>query len=177
VTARALAPVAVAVLTSTALASNAAPSSTTAPCAGGHVARTASYVLALSLGPPEAMYTLAQVKAERPRSGEVMLGGAMSPMHMAMGRAYHLELHVCSRSSGAVVTGAAPTIWVAEAKGMAKRLPVAEMEGVRSGRSDYHYGNNVAFAPGSRVTITVVLRGERATFHLVVPKAAHTMKP
>lgn len=175
-TTRARAPVVGAALVAAALAANAVASRTAAPCARGQVARTASYVLALTLGPAETMYTSAQVKAKHPKSGEVMLGGRMSPMHMGMGHSFHLELHVCSRASGAVVTGAKPAISITDAKGMTSRVPVAEMEGIGEGRADYHYGNNVALIPGSRISVTVVLRGERAVFHLAVPTKTRAMK-
>ncbi len=51
---------------------------------------TKSYVFKLSLGMPEHMWTLAQVKAKHPTTGEVMLMGSMGgAMSMgAMGDGY-----------------------------------------------------------------------------------------
>jgi hypothetical protein len=54
---------------------------------------------------------------------------------------------------------------------MAMAVPVATMEGVGEGASDIHYGNNVTLTPGHRVTVTVVLKGERAVFHATVPRS------
>ncbi len=163
---------ALAAATATAVAAQAAAS----PCRSGALATTAHYRFAISLVPVEAMYTQAQVKAKHPTSGEVMLGGVMSAMgKMAMGSARHLEVHICRRASGAVVTGASPAITITGANGMTTRVPVADMEGIGMGRSDYHYGNNVALAAGSRITVTVTLRGERASVRLTVPKSSTGM--
>jgi predicted metal-binding membrane protein len=146
-------------------------------CSSGQIVKTASYTMALQIGPAQDMYTAAQVKARRITSGELMLGGTMSAMHMGMASTRHLEVHICTRS-GAVVTGAHPTITVGDrsAKAMAMRVPIATMEGIGLGKADYHYGNNVALAAGHQATVTVTLNGEQALFHVAVAKAAMAMK-
>jgi hypothetical protein len=55
---------------------------------------------------------------------------------------------------------------------MSPHLPVAIMQGVTSGLSDYHYGNELALKPSGRVTVTVTVKGERAVFHAIVPRFA-----
>jgi hypothetical protein len=149
------------------------------PCSSGQVLKSKSYVFALSIGPLEQMYTPAQVKAKHPKSGELMLsgtmsggmGGGMSGMGMSSGER-HLEVHICT-AGGAVVTGAHPRIVVDDpkAKTMTMSVPIATMEGVTAGASDYHYGNNVALAAGDHITVTVTLNAQTVVFHSVVSKS------
>ena len=129
---------------------------------GAASATTASYVMVLDVGPPEVMYSQDQVASQHPTTGEVMLGGSMSMVSGA--DVHHLEAHICNRSSGSVVTGASPTITVHDttAGSAPQNISVSEMQGVTSGTSDYHYGNNVAMASGHTFTITVKLNGESA---------------
>jgi hypothetical protein len=139
-------------------------------CVSKTVARTGTYVFALRIGPVETMYTPAQVKAKHPSSGEVMLAGkmvgGMAGMDMSSGGQRHLEVHVCT-IGGKIVTGAHPTITVNGAM-----VPIAVMEGVGEGASDYHYGNNVNLKPGQKVTVVVKLNGETAVFHTTVPASS-----
>ncbi len=53
-------------------------------------------------------------------------------------------------------------------------VPVATMEGIGEGVSDFHYGNNVELTTGHHITVTVTLNGQRAVFHTTVPKAARS---
>ncbi len=131
-------------------------------------ATTASYSLTLDIGPTEAMYTQAQVKAKHPTTGEVMLGGAMSSAMSAMTgeTERHLELHVHSRKTGAVVTNVTPQITLTDTTGMtmAAKLDVVSMEGITAGATDLHYGNNVSLKLGDVYTVAVVVKGEKASF-------------
>jgi hypothetical protein len=142
---------------------------TSGSCASGTIAKQGQYVFALSIGPTETMYTPAEVKSKHPKSGEVMLAGkmvgGMAGMDMTTGPQRHLEVHIC-KTAGQVVTGAHPTITVNGAM-----VPVAVMEGVGEGVSDYHYGNNVNLKPGQKVTVVVKLNGQTATFHTTVSKS------
>jgi hypothetical protein len=153
----------------------AAPAAST--CSSGTVVKTASYVFALSIGPVETMYTPAQVRAQHPRSGEVMLEGQMTTgmagMTMPATGQKHLEVHICTRG-GAVVKGVSPRIFVSDSasKQVAVAVPVAVMEGVNEGASDLHYGNNVTLAPGHRITVRVSVNGEVAVFHATVPRSS-----
>ena len=123
---------------------------------------TASYVVTLDVGAPEAMYSPDQVASQHPTSGEVMLGGAMTDVSGS--DVHHLEAHICNRASGTVLTGASPTITVEDttASTPSQDLPVAEMQGVTSGTSDYHYGNNVVLHSGHTYAITVKVNGDTA---------------
>jgi hypothetical protein len=138
-------------------------------CASGSIARQGPYVFALSIGPTETMYTPAEVKSKHPTSGEVMLAGrmvgGMAGMDMRGGGQRHLEVHICS-TGGKVVTGAHPSITVNGAM-----VPVAVMEGVSEGVSDYHYGNNVDLKAGQKLTVVVKLNGQTAVFHATVPRS------
>jgi hypothetical protein len=168
------------VVTAAAIGAKGAFVMTGGACSSGQVLKTKSYVYALSIGPTEAMYTPAQVKSEHPKSGEVMLSGQMTGGMAAMTTSptgqRHLEVHICSRT-GSVVMGAHPSIVVADpmAKTMLMTVPVATMEGVGEGASDYHYGNNVELAAGDHITVTVALKGEQAVFHTTVPKNSTAM--
>lgn len=126
---------------------------------------TASYVAVLDVGDPETMYSPDQVASQHPSSGEVMLGGAMTDVSGP--NVHHVEVHICNRSSGSVVTGQQPTITMRDttANTGSQDLPVAAMQGVNQGTSDYHYGNNAVLQPGHQYTITVRLHGETATLH------------
>lgn len=151
--------------------------SSVVPCSSGQIAKTTSYVFALTIGPVETMYTRAQMKAEHPKTGEVMLSGhmtgGMAGMTMSTKGMRHLEVHICNRA-GAVVTNANPTIVVTDAtsKSMPMTVPIVKMEGVTEGAADLHYGNNVTLAAGHRVTVTVTLKGQKAVFHTTVPHSS-----
>jgi hypothetical protein len=123
---------------------------------------TPSYIVVLDVGPPETMYSPDQVASQHPKSGEVMLGGAMTDVSGP--NVHHVEAHICNRSSGAVVKGSNPTIQVRDttAGTPSQSIPVAEMQGVTEGESDYHYGNNAVLVSGHSYTITITLNGEAA---------------
>jgi hypothetical protein len=150
------------------------------PCASGQVVKTHAYVFALDLGPVETMYTPAEVKAEHPTSGEVMLSGSttsgMAEMTTSASGLRQLEVHVCT-SGGAVYTKGHPTITIDDASSKAPMMmvPVATMKGIGEGVSDFHYGNNVELTTGHHITVTVTLNGQRAVFRTTVPKATTTM--
>ncbi len=141
---------------------------------------TAAYVFLLHLGPQESMLTLspADARARHITTGELMIGGTMSPGTSASAvggnvTPRHLEVHICRRSNGKVVTDARPTIAVAPApSGSSGRIPVAAMEGVTAGPADLHYGNNVTLHRGTTYTITVRLDADSASFKATAPRGA-----
>jgi len=146
------------------------------PCSGPSVAKTPSYVLSLVIGPRQEMYMPSEVQERKLKSGQVMLGGEMAMAdHLPKGtRLYNLEVHVCTKG-GAVATRLKPKITVTDPKqmgAMAMAVPVAIMASVAKGIRDYHYGNDVALTPGSRVTVAVDVKGQRAVLHGTVPKRA-----
>ncbi len=137
---------------------------------------TPTYVFVLHVGSPEKMLMIsaAQAKSRHITSGELMVGGSMSGMSSGAMNGHmttrHLELHICNRTSGKVVTGAMPTITAAPSSGgTTEYLPVAVMEGVVAGAADLHYGNNVPLRPSTRYTITVRLGADHAAFNYTVP--------
>ena len=135
---------------------------------------TTSYVFKLSIGMSEQMWTLAQVKSKHPKTGEVMISGAMGGGMSMGGSMRHLEVHITSRATGKVVTGADPSILMIDTSvkdAMTSKVPVAVMEGVGAGTADLHYGNNVHMVVGHTFRITVTLNGERAVFEIKVPAA------
>lgn len=140
-------------------------------CKGGvgtSLAATQNYRFQLHIGMPEKMYTAAQVKKMHPKSGEMMISGDMTMAGMSMGSASatrHLEVQICSKKTGAVITNAHPTITVKGSMGMTTHVSPATMRGVNAGIDDTHYGNNVRMPMGQAFTIKVALNGEIAVFH------------
>lgn len=135
-------------------------------------ATTQHYNMELDLSGPQKMYSMAQVKAEKLTAGEIMVGGKT----MAMGALpagktlYHLELHVRSKATGKPVEGAKVAISIASpALKKPIMVPIAVMYGIKEGMDDWHYGNNVALAPGS-YKVMVTANTDRAEFDLTVPK-------
>jgi len=131
-------------------------------------ATTKSYALTLDVGPLEAMYTPAQVKAKHLTSGEVMMGGPMgSSMSMGAGNR-HLEIHIRSRATGKVVTNVVPTIGLhdktASSMTMFVKVPAIAMEGVGAGTADFHYGNNVKLIAGQVYEVEVTVNKEGGLF-------------
>jgi hypothetical protein len=143
------------------------------PCASGNVATTASYRMALAIGHQEEMYLPSEVKARHIKTGEIMLGGEMTMVAKTPGtKVFHVEVHICTKSTGAVVTKLKPLI-VVSGPGIemaSMKVPSAIMVGVGERISDYHYGNDVALKPGSRITVKVTVKGQLAVFHATVPR-------
>ena len=163
-----------ALLSQAAVAATRSPAAACAAEAGSSTATTASYRFVLSIGMPEKMYTPAQVKKLHPTTGELMVGGAMSAGMggMAMGTnnaLRHLEVTVCSLKTGEVITDAKPTITMSDSMGMATRVPVATMRGVKAAMDDVHYGNNVKMPLGQKLTVKITLAGETAVLAVKVP--------
>ncbi|MHB1535825.1 MAG: hypothetical protein ACYC1D_14705 [Acidimicrobiales bacterium] len=131
-------------------------------------ANSASYHYVLDVGPTQQMYSRAQVAASHPKHGEVMVSGSMA---MASGPgAQHLEVHICSRTTGEVVVGAAPSITLTDTTaGTTTAVPVAAMQGVTAGQADLHYGNNVDAPAGHSFVVTVKFRGQQATLRFTRP--------
>jgi hypothetical protein len=133
-------------------------------------ATTKAYALTLSVGPTEAMYTPAEVKAKHPTSGEVMVGGSMGGGGMSMGKGNrHLEVQIRSRATGKVVMDVVPTIGLHDKTAMSNmamtvKVPVVAMEGVGEGAADFHYGNNVKLTAGHVYDVVATVKKEAATF-------------
>lgn len=128
-------------------------------------AQTAHYRLVLDIGHMEKMYSKTQAASMHPTSGEIMASGRMvMPMGDQMAETRHLEVHVFALDTGRVVTDAHITIaMVQDVTDHLTPVPISAMYGVREGRPDWHYGNNVVMAPGA-YTILVTVNGERAPF-------------
>jgi len=133
-------------------------------------ATTKSYALTLGVGPVEAMYTPAEVKAKHPTSGEVMVGGSMSGSGMSMGTGNrHLEIQIRSRATGKVATGVVPTIGLHDKTAMSDmamtvKVPVVAMQGIGEGAADLHYGNTVKLTAGHVYDVVVIMKRESASF-------------
>lgn len=111
-----------------------------------HLVRTANYELVADAGPLEATYTKAQVAAQHPDTGEMMISGEMlgepgmpmngssgsgmsssgptgtgmggSPVNPAVSSDFrHVEVHICGRASGRVVQNAAPAMTLTDTSG------------------------------------------------------------
>lgn len=99
-------------------------------------------------------------------SGPSTSTSAAPSARTVVSRIRHLEVHICAQS-GAVVTDANPSIHLRDTTdGTSVDVPVAVMEGVTSGPSDLHYGNNISLTSGHSYAADVGLDGVGATFHL-----------
>lgn len=146
-------------------------------------ATTASYQMALDVGPREQMLAPGQSG-----QGEVMLrgqmvdtpGSAMGSGAMGSGQAMgsgvmaedrHLEVHICSKKTGKVVDNADPVITLTDdtTAGPPQSVPVAVMQGSGMGVGDLHYGNNVVMAAGHSFTVRVRLDNDTAVFKISTP--------
>jgi hypothetical protein len=149
--------------------STASNSNQCAATAAAQVVLTPHYRLVLTVGKPEHMFTKAQVQAQHPSSGEMMLAGHMT-MTMASGTPMpmlgmrHVEVHICSRATGKVVSAPMPTIVIQRASGARSNLPVAMMEGVDQNPADLHFGNNAQLISRT-FTVIVTMNAERGVFH------------
>ena len=134
-----------------------------------------AYRLTLVVGPLQHMYTRSQYNSLHPRSGEVMLSGAMmmggtgTGMSMGMmGR--HLELYVTDRSTMRAVTNAMVGITYQPVVGMGvmavrpRVVPIATMIEIGGGMASFHYGNNVALATRTAYHVAVRVNMTSALF-------------
>src|SRR2546430_2656708 len=171
----------------TASAPSVSPECRSAPRATVAEATTASYHMALQIGPVEQMLTEAQATTTgHPMQGEVMLRGQMVTLPgMSMGsdarggmsapvEDRHLEVHICSRTTGQVVRDAQPVITVVDNStgGTSQHVPVAVMVGAGQARHDLHYGNNVVMLPGHTFTVLVAVGPEQATLKVMTPSSS-----
>jgi hypothetical protein len=133
-------------------------------------ATTSTYKLALVIGPLETMYTQAEVKAKHPKTGEVMVGGAMGMGGMTMGAGNrHLEVHIASRATGKPLATMPSSITLQDTSAMSgmsmsTKVGVVAMEGVGEGMADLHYGNNVKLTAGHMYKVVATVKGEKASF-------------
>ncbi len=136
----------------------ASPAAIAAP----HVTKEATvgpYHVVFAIGPMEKMYTPAQVKKLHPKDGEVMLSGMMAPMGTMKGRLapHHLEVHISTARGGQVITTAHVAISLTDLHTKATtRVPIMTMQGIISGKADFHYGNIVMLMTEHyRVDVTI----------------------
>ena len=139
------------------------------------VATTADYVIVANMGPSESMYTPAQAASSHPMSGEIMVSGTMdSGMPMGSGIMDHIEAHICSKSTGTVMTDIMPTMHLQAtgSGGRASSVPIAKMQGLDWNPADTHYGNNVVITPGRRYHVAVMVNGQTANLTLKATASA-----
>ncbi|MHB8573023.1 MAG: hypothetical protein ACYDAY_08720 [Candidatus Dormibacteria bacterium] len=134
-------------------------------------ASTNTFIWTLNTGPTEPMYTIDQVNAQHPTTGEMMVTGPlMSPDTMAgmdMSGQRHLEIHIKDRLNHPI-TNVAPTVLVVDSTAnKTSPLTVVVMRGVTATAADDHFGNNVVLTSGHQYDIQATLFGETAHFHLV----------
>jgi hypothetical protein len=134
------------------------------------VTTTPGYVIVANMGASESMYTPAQAASSHPMSGEIMVSGTMDN-GMAMGSGTstrHIEAHICSKSTGNVMTSIMPTMRLqgTGSGAMATSVPIAKMQGLDRNPADTHFGNNVNITPGSRYRLVMTVNGQTATLTL-----------
>jgi hypothetical protein len=128
---------------------------------------TDHYMIVLDILAPEDMFTPADVAAQHPGAGELVVHGIATPTVGVNLR--HMEVHVYDRMTGAVVMGQTPTLTLTDhTAGLTSSIDATEMRDIIIGPIDDHYGSNSAVAVGSDFTIHVVLNGDMADFSGVV---------
>jgi hypothetical protein len=140
-----------------------------APPRPGTVAATLAagpYTLALAIGPPEQLYSLAQARTLHPKQGELTTSGAAPPGAPAAN--HYLALRVYSAKTGNIVTGIPVAVNVTTPGGrILQRIPVVVMQSIAAGPSDRHFGDNVAL-PMGHYHVAVRANQSSATFDVVV---------
>jgi hypothetical protein len=107
-----------------------------------------SYRLALAIGPPQHLYSQAQIRARHPSTGEVLLNGTAPSAGTAIPNHY-LELHVYSAANGTPISAVAVTLIVTTPQGRTlQRVPAVAMQRVAVGSADRHFGDNLALPAG-----------------------------
>lgn len=152
-----------------AAAPRAAAASAAGPCAaagaGVQVREAGRYVVTLAVGPVPRMYTAAQARAQKPRSGVVMLepmrdvtGGMM----MAGAGRKHLRVQVCDRATGKALRAPRPTAEITS--GMARfTAPLTLGYDVGTPPADVRFCQIVLLGDES-VAVGVKVGGEVAAF-------------
>jgi len=139
-------------------------------------ATTTNYRLELDIGPPADMLMMGQGTGSA-TSGEVMLGGQISPMSMT-GHTYHVELHVFDIKTGAteVVPINSVNIIVTSPSHIKTTVPIAEMFDIAQGPTDIHYGNNIELTAGDYAVYTSV-GSENMLFSIPISALPSGMSP
>lgn len=138
------------------------------------------YRIELDIGTPERMYSPAETARLHPKSGEIMLSGTMTSMNMEgmvmggmpMSRTVwrHLEVHVLSLQKEIPVRNINVAIVVTDlTTNRSQPVPIAVMYGLREGKADWHYGNNVLM-PLARCRVAVSVNGEHVSFQFALNK-------
>jgi hypothetical protein len=159
-----------------------------AAASGAQTAATADYYMVFNVGMPEKMYSNSQMNSMHPTSGELMLAGTMmgatatatksadSGSMPGMGEtaqptasSRHVEVQICDKQSGKVMTTAMPTIAMGAMGASLASMPVSRMQGVDKEASDIHYGNNLPMTPGTQYTVKVTINGQSTTYTATAP--------
>lgn len=87
----------------------------------------------------------------------------------ARATASSLEVQICSRKTGELITNAKPTITLSDSIVMRTHVQAAMMRGVEADANDVHYGNNVMMPMGQKLTVKITLDGETASLTVQMP--------
>ena len=122
---------------------------------------TEHYLVVVNVLPGEAMFTHAEHAEHHPTEGELILSGPGEPLGPT---SRHVEAHIYDRATGLAATDEVPTITLLN-RTTGERVEVEPtlMQDVNIGPLDRHFGNNVAVASNSDLSITVVVAGEEVT--------------
>jgi hypothetical protein len=85
----------------------------------------------------------------------------------------HVEVHICSKSTGKAVAGTLPTMSLQDTSrsgSMMQPMQVAEMEGLDMKAADVHYGNNIEFIPGHHYVLRTTIMGQTNSFEFTSAK-------
>ena len=125
------------------------------------IASTPRYIVVANVLPGEEMFTGERVRNEHPTVGELVIAGAGNPLGPNV---RHVEAHIYDRSTGLPLSNVRPSISVLNrSTGKRTSVPPTLMQDVNSGARDVHYGNNIAVAGDSDLSITVTIGEQEVT--------------
>lgn len=124
-------------------------------------ATTEHYLLIISVGPSEQMYTAEEIAAQHPISGEAIITGTGVPVGEDI---RHVEVHIYGLATGELLETEEPTITVVNrSTGEASKVDPVLMEDIEIGKLDRHFGNNTHIPGNSDLSLEVSVNGEKVT--------------
>ncbi|MCU1401123.1 MAG: hypothetical protein JWN62_4232 [Acidimicrobiales bacterium] len=125
------------------------------------IATTARYFVVANVLPGEHMFTRHEEETEHPTVGELIISGVGNPLGVDV---RHVEAHIYDRTTGMPLSNVKPSINILN-RSTGERIAVTPtlMQDVGIGALDIHYGNNVAVAGDSDLTLTIAVGDEVVT--------------
>ncbi|MCU1360397.1 MAG: hypothetical protein JWN99_1686 [Ilumatobacteraceae bacterium] len=125
------------------------------------IATTEHYIVVANVLPGERMFTAAELTAEHPTEGELIVDGRGNPLGPDV---RHVEAHIYDKVSGLPITTVRPTIVLLNrTSGQSTDISSTLMQDVNVGAPDIHFGNNTPVPGNSDLTLTITVGNEAVT--------------